>query len=64
MFEGERLGDHALHSTVAGLQSRGLILHRREETVPGYMGAPTRVCRYWLAPESRERARELLGIAP
>ena len=62
MFEGEREGDHALHSTVAGLQARGLTIHRKEETVRGYMGAPTRVCRYWLASESFERARELLGL--
>ncbi|MBX9905509.1 MAG: hypothetical protein K2Y31_14240 [Burkholderiales bacterium] len=61
-FEAERIGDHALHSTVAALQGRGLILNRREETVPGFMGAPTRVCRYWLAQESVERARELLGL--
>ena len=59
--EGELLGDHALHSTVAGLQSRGLTILRREETIPGWGGAPTRVMRYWLCPQSLERALELLA---
>jgi hypothetical protein len=63
MFEGERIGDHALHSTVSGLQARGLILHRREERVAGYQGQPTLVKRYWLSGESRGRALELLGRA-
>lgn len=60
-FEAERaLSDHCLHSTVSGLQRKGLTIHRRYETVPGYMGSPTDVCRYWLAPESLQKARELL----
>lgn len=61
-FEAEReLHEHCLHSTVAELQGKLLTIHRREETIPGYMGAPTRVMRYWLAPESRQMAEELLG---
>ncbi len=62
-FQAEReLHDHCLHSTVARIQSMGVIILRREETVPGFGGAPTRVMRYWLAPASRERAAELLGV--
>jgi hypothetical protein len=34
------------------------------ERVPGYQAIPTEVCRYWIAPESRQRARELLGLQP
>ena len=60
-FEAEPIGDHALHSTVSRLQSFGVTILRKEETVPGYMGTPTRVMRYWLAPESVALARELLG---
>jgi hypothetical protein len=60
-FEAEReLADHCLHSTVAELQQRGLLILRQEEMVPGYQGIPTRVMRYWLAKESRERALGLL----
>jgi len=65
-FEAEReLADHCLHSTVSGLQRNGLVIHRRYETVPGYMGCATEVCRYWLASESLEKARDLIaGIRP
>lgn len=64
-FQAEReLHDHCLHSTVATLQGMGVILHRRMETVPGYMGCPTEVMRYWLASESHQRALELLGRLP
>lgn len=48
-FEAERqLSDHALHSTVSSLQAKGVIILREFETVPGYQGIPTHVCRYWL----------------
>jgi hypothetical protein len=64
-FEAERsLSDHALHSTVSTLQSKGVRVERVMETVPGFMGEPTRVARYWLAPEQRTAALALLGCAP
>lgn len=64
-FEAEReLHDHCLHTTVSVLQGKGLTILRRGEVVAGFQGAPTHVCRYWLAPESRERAAELLGRVP
>lgn len=48
-FESERqLNDHCLHTTVSALQGRGINILREFETVPGYQGIPTRVCRYWL----------------
>lgn len=48
-FEAERqLNDHCLHTTVSTLQDMGVTIHRQFETVPGYQGIPTRVCRYWL----------------
>jgi len=62
-FEAERAGDHALHSTVSAIQGRGVTILRRDETVPGFMGLPTRVMRYWLCETSRSRALELLGRA-
>jgi len=60
-FEAERLGDHCLHSTIAKIESRGIEVSRHEETVPGFGGHLTRVCRYALDYENRERARIMLG---
>lgn len=56
--------DHVLPTTVSQLERRGVRILRCTETVPGFMGAPTDCARYWLAPESRARAQELLGIRP
>jgi len=62
-FEAERsLHDHCLHSTVSTIQAKGVMILRKTERVPGYMNIPCECCRYWIAPESRERARELLGL--
>jgi len=48
-FEAERqLSDHTLHSTVSTIQSKGVTILREFETVPGYQGLDTHVCRYWL----------------
>ena len=64
-FEAEReLSDHCLHTTVASLQARGVVIDRSDETVPEFAGISTHVKRYRLAPESRARAAELLGLAP
>lgn len=60
-FEAAReLRDWCLNTTVSQLEKRGLKILRRDETVPGHFG-PVRCSRYWLAPESFDRARELLG---
>lgn len=62
-FEAERaLADHCLHTTVSVLQGKGVTILRCDEVVPGYAGIPTHVTRYWLAPDSRNRAAELLGL--
>lgn len=63
-FESERqLNDHCLHTTVSTLQDMGVTIHRQFETVPGYQGIPTRVCRYWLeqSETNLNRASILLG---
>ncbi len=60
-FEAERLGDHCLHSTIAKIESRGIEVSRYKETVPGFGGHATRVCRYELDEENRKRAAALLG---
>lgn len=61
-FEAEReLSDHCLHSTVSTIQRKGVLVERRDETVPGYQSIPTRVCRYWLESGEREKAARLLG---
>lgn len=60
-FEAAReLRDHVLPTTVSQLERRGVRILRKEETVAGAFG-PVRCCRYWLDPQSRARALELLG---
>jgi hypothetical protein len=60
-FEAERqLSDHSLHSTVSDIQAKGVPVFRQPEVVPGYQGAPTWVKRYWILPEDRAKAKELL----
>lgn len=63
-FEAERvLHDHCLHSTVSTIQTKGIMVDRRDEVVPSFQGTQTHVCRYWLTEENRERACSLLGMA-
>ncbi len=63
-FEAARhYHDTCLHSTVSGIQDRGVRIERKDETVPGYLQIPTHVCRYWIAPDQRKAALILLGIA-
>ena len=60
-FEAERnLNDHVLNSTVSDLQHLGIVISRHRETVPGYCGSPTSVCRYWIAIENRDYAERVL----
>lgn len=61
-FEAEKIGDHALPSTVARIETYGIKVSRRIEKVPGYEGHTTRVCRYWLDDENRVRAAAMLGL--
>ena len=64
-FEAERtVRDHCLNSTISELEGKGVRIDRREETVPGFAGMPTRCKRYWLSEEGRHRAAELLGEIP
>lgn len=58
-FEAEiLLHDHCLHTTVATLQQKYRITIKRiPETVCGYMGNPTRVCRYWIDTKERQRIK-------
>lgn len=64
-FTAEReLRDHVLPSTVAELQGKGLRVERELVEMPGYQGQPVRCAKYWLAVESMQRARELLGQSP
>jgi uncharacterized membrane protein YbaN (DUF454 family) len=57
-FEAERiLSDHCLHSTVSTLQNgHGIVVKRKFEMVPGYMGIMTKVCRYWIEQNEVEKA--------
>jgi len=60
----ERLvGDHTLPSTIAELsRTKGLIFEKVDIDVAGYGGERARITAYRVAPESVERARELLGL--
>lgn len=63
-FEAERkLNDHCLHTTVSTLQAYGVTIFRKMETVKGWQGIPTRVCRYWLdrSEANLKRANSLLS---
>lgn len=63
-FEAAReLSDHCLHSTVAGLSARCILILRHSESVPGFAGCPTQVMRYQLdrTPENINRAATLLN---
>lgn len=61
-FEAAReLRDWCLNTTVSQLEKRGLTILRKDETVPGHFGR-VHCARYWLDPQSRARARELLGL--
>lgn len=60
-FEAERqLNDHVANTTISELQAMGITISRCWENVPGYLGLPTRVRRYWIAEEHRERATKVL----
>jgi hypothetical protein len=61
-FQAEIWGDHALHSTVSGLnRNYGLSFDREWREVPTRFGKPCRVKAYWVAADSRKRAFDLLG---
>lgn len=61
-FDGERWGDHALHSTVASLQRfHGLEIDRAWMEVPNRFGTRTRVKAYWVADNCRRTAYALIG---
>jgi len=61
-FEAEHWGDHALHSTVSGLQRNyGLQFSREWREVPTRFGKPCRVKAYWVAELSREHAMRLVA---
>lgn len=61
-FQAAReLRDHVLNTTISQLERRGLVIQRKDEQVPGHFG-PVSCKRYWLSPESHQRAAELLGL--
>jgi hypothetical protein len=64
-FEAVRLAhDYVLRTSVSNFQLQcGLVFHRRFEQVPGYNDSLVECVRYRIAPESIERARELIGIS-
>lgn len=59
-----RHSDHCLPSTVSELQRKGVVIRRRDISVPGYRGQLAHVALYWLdlAPENVAKARALLAV--
>lgn len=55
------LRDWCLHSTVAGLETRGLRIDRSDEVIEGHFG-PIHCKRYRINPASLDLARRLLNI--
>jgi hypothetical protein len=60
-FQAIGYHDSVLNSTISKIESKGINVSRREETVRGFEGEPVHCCRYWLEPDQRERALELLN---
>jgi len=57
------LHDHCLPSTISALEDCYQIkINRKIIEVPGYAGSTARVALYWLDPEQRKQARELLAV--
>ena len=59
-FEAEREGDHCLNSTISQIQSLGVLVGRMWESVPGFIGEPVRVRRYYIALDQMCAAERLL----
>ena len=61
-FEAERIGDHALPSTISSLANGyGLLIKRTPERVPTNWGAPCDVIRYSIPACAQQRALNLLA---
>ncbi len=59
-FEAAReLRDWCLNTTVSQLEQRGVVILRRDETVPGAFGT-VHCCRYWISPDLDDCGAELL----
>jgi hypothetical protein len=58
-FEAEKISNyHCLHTTVTTMEQKyNIAISCKFETVPGYMGNPTSVCRYWIDIKERERIK-------
>lgn len=62
-FQAEILGDHCLHSSISGLQTKhGVTFSRKWIKVPNRFGTETRVMLYWLEGKDLERAQGIIGI--
>ena len=63
-FEAVRVAhDYVLRSTVSDLyRDYGFSFARKWEKVPGHAGSQVDCVRYWLSPESRRKACDMLGV--
>jgi hypothetical protein len=59
-FDAEKLGDHSLNTTISDFGHRGIAVARKPITLQGRFGE-IRCKTYWLEPEERQRALQLLG---
>lgn len=58
-FDAEKLGDHALNTTVSNLQARGVNISREPIVLEGRFGS-IRCKKYWIEPDDRAKALALL----
>jgi len=62
-FTAERVGDHAIPSTICGLQAKhGITFCRKWVKVPNRHGTETRVTLYWQDGKSVDRGQLIAGV--
>lgn len=63
-FSAEKVGDHALPSTISDLQKKhGILFDRKRVKVPNRFDSETSVCLYWLDGSNLEKARVHCGLS-
>lgn len=62
-FSAEKVGDHALPSTISDLQKRhGIYFDRKRVKVPNRFGTETPIALYWLEGDNLQSARAQCGL--
>jgi len=63
-FSAEKVGDHALPSTISDLQKKhGIRFDRKRVKIPNRFDSKTSICLYWLDGSNLEKARVHCGLS-